>query len=489
MTRVALLIVVVAVAAAVALGTNAFDSSESDRAGGEHPAEPPAGPATTLTLADLGDEAEVLQVFAEKVEGLSNGTLRIRREINWGRRRRGNGEVNLIHDVQAGKADLGWAGSRAFDLVDDRAFGPLHAPMMIDSYALELKVLEDEGVVRPMLESLDRLGLDGVGVLPGPLQRPLATRRLGAPADWSGMRIGYANGEQIARSLRALGARPRIMVASGKFTGLDGGKLTGLDGLVSHFISIAGNQYHRKAPYLTGNVVLWPRPLVLFAADTVTPAQLAVLRRAADASATAVGEELRSTENDRLAVICHHELKVVVASESALARLRRAFEPVYTQLEADGETRSALARIERIASSLGEPTDAVSCEDQAPPSAAAIPDGTYEVTVTPRDSLRAGIPPNDKVVRAGAVHWTLKLQEGNYVLGGDLGEHPRPGEGTYSVYRDRIELTTHDGVLITARWSFEDGSLRFEDASVPGSAFSTRYARALWSSHPWTKVP
>jgi hypothetical protein len=211
-----------------------------------------------------------------------------------------------------------------------------------------------------------------------------------------------------------------------------------------------------------------------------------VLRRAADASATAVVEELRSTEEDRLAVICHQELEVAVASESALAKLRQAFESVYTQLEGDSETRSALARIERIASSLGEPVEAVSCDDQAPPSAAAIPDGTYEVTVTPPDSLRAGIAPDDPIVRGGVAHFRLELDKGNYTVLNT--KDPDPGEGTYSVYRDRIELTMVDGTSLTARWSFEEGRLRFEDVSEPGSARGTRHARAMWSSHPWTKV-
>src|SRR5215217_5682059 len=430
MTRAALLIAAVA----VTLVTNACDSSESDRAGGENPAEPPAGRATTLTLANVNSEPDVLQRFAEKVEELSNGTLRVRFENSWGQGRDGNAEVNLIRDVKAGKADLGWAGSRAFDLVGDRAFGPLHAPMMIDSYALELKVLEDEGVVRPMLASLEPLGLEGVGVLPGPLRRPLATRRLVAPSDWSGMRIGHAGGEQIERSLRALGARPRIIVSSGEFTALDG--------VESHVASIAGNGYHHQAPYLTGNVVLWPRPLVLFADDGVGQAQLALMRQ--------------------------------------------AFRPVYGSLERDAATRSTLARIERIASSLGEPVEAVSCGEQAPPSAAAIPDGTYEVTVTPRDSIRAGIAPDDPIVRAGAAHFRLELDKGNYTVVNT--KDPDPGEGTYSVYRDRIELKFIDGGLLAARWTFEDGRLRFEDVRLPRDARGTRYARAVWSSQPWTKV-
>jgi TRAP-type transport system periplasmic protein len=474
MTRAALVIAAVV----VALATNACDSSESDRVGGEKPAEPPAGRASTLTLANVSSEPEVLQVFARKVKELSSGTLRIRFENNWGQGRRGNAEVNLIREVKAGKADLGWAGSRAFDLVGDRAFGPLHAPMLIDSFGLELKVVQDEDVVRPMLASLERLGLEGVGVLPGPLRRPLGVRRLVAPHDWSGMRIGHAGGEQIDASLRAVGAQPRIIVSSGEFTGLDG--------VESHITSIAGNGYHHEAPYLTGNVVLWPRPLVLFAGESVGHAQLALLRRAARAAAPAVVDDLRDSDEERLGVICRQNLKLSLASGSALAQMRQAFRPVYTSLEHDAATRKTLARIERIASSLGEPVEAVSCGDQAPPSAAAIPDGTYEVTVTPRDSLRAGIAPDDPIVRAGVAHFRLELDQGNYTVANT--KDPDPGEGTYSVYRDRIEFTMIDGTVITARWSFEDGRLRFEDVSEPASARGTRYARAMWSSHPWTKV-
>jgi TRAP-type C4-dicarboxylate transport system substrate-binding protein len=466
-------------AVAVALGTNACDSSESDRAGGEKPAEPPAGRATTLTLANVNSEPEVLEVFGEKVKYLSSGTLRIRFKNNWGQGRRGNAEVNLIRDVQAGKADLGWAGSRAFDLVGDRAFGPLHAPMLIDSYALELKVLQDEGVVRPMLESLDRLGLEDVGVLPGPLRRPLGDRRLAAPADWSGMRIGHAGGEQIDASLRALGARPRIIVSSGEFAGLDG--------VESHVTSIAGNEYHHEAPYLTGNVVVWPRPLVLFAGDGVTRAQLGVLQEAARAAVPGVVDALRKSEEERLAVICRQDLNLSLASGGALTRLRQAFRPVYAELEADNETRTALARIDRIASTLAEPTESVSCdEDEPKPSAAAIPDGTYKVTITPRDGLRAGLEPDDPFVRAGLNHVTLHLRGGNFVLQSD--KDPDGMEGSYSVYRDRVTVTGIDGGSFTARWSFEDGRLSFEEISAPPRPGEPPYVRVTWGSHPWTKV-
>jgi TRAP-type transport system periplasmic protein len=477
MTRAALIFAAVA----LALVPSACDSSSSDRAGGEEPDSPAAGRATTLTLANVNSEPEVLEVFAQKVDDLSRGRLKIRFENNWGQGRRGNAEVNLIRDVKAGKADLGWAGSRAFDLVGDRAFGALHAPMLIDSYALELKVLQDEEVVRPMLKSLDRLGLEDVGVLPGPLRRPLGARRLAAPQDWSDMRIGHAGGEQIARSLRALDARPRIIVSSGEFAGLDG--------VESHITSIAGNEYHHEAPYLTGNLVLWPRPLVLFAGDGVTRAQLGVLQEAARAAVPDVVDALRKTEEERLGVICRQALRLSFASPSALTRLGRAFRPVYASLERDAATRATLARIEQIASSLGEPSEAVSCGDEEPPpSAAAIPDGTYEVTVTPRDALRAGIAPDDPLVKQGVTHNTLELDKGNFTLTSD--KDPDGWAGTYSVYRDRITVTGIDGVTMTARWSFKQGRLRFDDISdpvredVPGAG----YQLVTWGSHPWEKV-
>ena len=477
MSRAALIFVAVA----LALVPSGCDSSSSDRAGGERPDSPAAGRATTLTLANVNSEPEVLEVFARQVDGLSRGRLRIRFENSWGQGQKGNAEVNLIRDIQAGKADLGWVGSRAFDLVGERAFGPLHAPMMIDSYALELKVLEDEGVVGPMLESLDRLGLDGVGVLPGPLRRPLATRRLVAPADWSGMRIGHAGGEQIERSLRALGARPRIIVSSGEFTGLDG--------VESHVTSIAGNGYNREAPYLTGNVVLWPRPLVLFAGDGVTRAQLGVLQEAARAAAPGVVDQLRKSDEERLGVICRQDLKLSFASGAALAEMRQAFRPVYASLERDAATRATLSGIEQIASSLGGPVEALSCGGSSPtPNAASIPDGTYEVTIRPRDALRAGIAPDDPIVRQGITHNTLELNGGNFVLESD--KDPDGWEGTYSTYRDRVTVTGIDGVSMTARWSFEDGTLRFEDISDPvrPDVEGAGYQLVTWGSHPWTKV-
>ena len=53
-----------------------------------------------------------------------------------------------------------------------------------------------------------------------------------------------------------------------------------------------------------------------------------------------------------------------------------------------------------------------------------------------------------------------------------------------------MTLTGIDGVSHTARWSFEDGKLRFADISDPvrPGVGGAGYVLVTWGSHPWTKV-
>src|SRR5215207_10618750 len=121
------------------------DSDNSDRAGGDKPVK-----AKVLVMANANHELGELEAFNEAVGRASGGRLRIKWRNEYGKGRDGNAEINLIRDVSAGKVDLGWAGTRVFDELGDPAFNALHAPMLIDSYELEEKVLSD-GLVDPML--------------------------------------------------------------------------------------------------------------------------------------------------------------------------------------------------------------------------------------------------------------------------------------------------------------------------------------------------
>src|SRR5207244_1613278 len=99
-------------------------------------------------------------------------------------------------------ADLGAVGSRAFN-----GFDALTAPFVVDGYDLERAVLES-ALPRDMLRSIEPLGVEGIGVLPGPLRYLLAAPHpLLRPADFRGLRIGHQRGP-ARDTLLALGATP-----------------------------------------------------------------------------------------------------------------------------------------------------------------------------------------------------------------------------------------------------------------------------------------
>ena len=63
-------------------------------------------------------------------------------------------------------------------------------PFAVESYDLEGALL-DAGIADPMLDDVERLGLVGLGVLPGPLRKVLGvSKALTGPSDFAGTRVG-----------------------------------------------------------------------------------------------------------------------------------------------------------------------------------------------------------------------------------------------------------------------------------------------------------
>jgi TRAP-type transport system periplasmic protein len=459
-------------------------SHHSDRAGGDK-----AVKAKVLVMANANNDLGELEAFDQAVGRVSGGRLRIKWRNEYARGQRGNAEVNVIRAVAAGKADLGWAGSRIFDAVGIHAFSPLHAPLLVDSYALEEKVLGD-GLADPMLQSLDEIDLRGVGVLPGPLRRPLGRRPLRGPEDWAGTRIAWSGGEQNAEALRLLGAKPVY----------DSPTITeptdGLDGIETHVTAIGGNHYQRGLPYLTGNVVLWPRWLVLFAAPNVSADDLAVLRRAAKEAIPEAAATERSQEGEQLAELCRSTLRVVSAAPQQIDGLRAALRPISDELERDAATRQTMARIEQLARAAGSGAVPVRCPAASKRATDdAIPPGTYRSVITRADAKEHGFPwpnvveedPDPKALQAATKEFRLEFtDEGTFTVY-DVwldGTAKIGWEGTYSVYRDRITVKGNEGTTITARVKVDGDRLRFTDVQ-PGP----KTPEALtWGSKPFVKI-
>jgi TRAP-type C4-dicarboxylate transport system substrate-binding protein len=455
-------------------------SESSDRAGGEKPVK-----AKVLTMANAQYFPDELAAFGEAVERVSDGRLRVKWINEYGAGREGNPEVNLIRDVSAGKADLGWAATRIFDELDVTAFNPLHAPMLIDSYGLEQRVLSD-GLVDPMLDSLGEIGLRGVGVLPGPLRRPFGKRPLRALADWQGASIGSSGGEQVGMALRAIGARRSL-----DFSGGDTGRIDGLD---THVAAVLPNRYQRTIPYLTGNVVLWARPLVVFAGPNVSADDLAMLRQAAKDAIPPVLELSRKLERDGLSEICRSRLQVVSASSAQIEALRAAFRPVYDRLERDAAASRTVARIRELAEGGGS-VDTVRCPEAPSVPAGTIPPGTYRIVLTRDDVREAGgkwamlvqEDPDPKALKAKK--WEIHLEfteQGGFTVGPVLlsGERVVEMDGTYSIYRDRLTLASPTDGKLTMRVEVHENQLIFSDVKPSPPAGVPN----LWSIHPFVKI-
>jgi TRAP-type C4-dicarboxylate transport system substrate-binding protein len=456
----------------------------SDRAGGHKPPKP-----RVLTMANANEAPGELEAFQQAVARLSGGRLRIEFRNEYTKGRTGNAEVSLIRDVIDGKTDLGWAGTRVFDTLGDDAFNPLNAPMLVNSYDLQEKVVDDD-LVQPMLASLDELELHGIGVLPGPLRRPLGKHPLRASADWAGARIAFSGGGQNNVALHALGAttvydHPNITEATDD-----------LDGIETHVSAIPGNHYHRTMPYLTGNVVLWPRALVVFAAPKVGADDLAVLRKAAKAAIPATVALERSQENEQMSGMCQAGLKVVTAGESDMSGLRAAFQPIYDKLGNDAAASRAISRIRELATDTSTNVSAPRCaQDASPAKAAAIPPGTYRTTITRADAKAfrwswAHVvegDPDPKALKARTRSSELVFtQDGQFLVKDIWLDHSTHigWEGSYSVYRDRIKVEGNDGDGLTARLRVDGNRLRFTD--IEPDAYGP--VALAWGAKPYVKV-
>jgi TRAP-type C4-dicarboxylate transport system substrate-binding protein len=344
--------------------------SGSDKAGGKAARKP-----LVLTLANPLGDSEELQGFSAAVSRLSGGTIRIDVHSGW-RAGQAAFENGLIKDVEAGRADLGVAGTRAWDSVGVHSLDALNAPLLIDSYALQQRVLQSS-LIGPMLRGLTPLGLAGLGILPGPLRRPLGVARpLLVPKDFSGLRFGVQQSRVGSATIRALGAEPVWFAVSAP--------IAGLGGVEQQINAIQGNQYDRVGRYLTTNVVLWPRPLVVFSNHAtfakLTPTQRRILAKAVADDLTPERNVVQSTERSDTESLCEvHRLRFVAASRSDLVALRRAVQPVYRELERDSQTRAQISQIETLRD--GVATEAAPhCGRSVAPVTARTPlDGVWQM--------------------------------------------------------------------------------------------------------------
>jgi TRAP-type C4-dicarboxylate transport system substrate-binding protein len=430
MARVALLMLTAATAVAALTGCM---GDGSDRVGGDSSAD-----TKVLTLLDPFSSGQESAEFNNEVARLSHGTLRVKlvqapdEGLDY--------EARAIRAMRHGKADLAFAGTRAFDEFGVLRFRALDAPLLIDSDPLERRVITSQ-VVAPMLAELRQLGLVGIGVLPGPIRRPLGrTRPLTKPADFRGLSIGTSQSRVADTTMRALGATPRRLPATEHW-------LPGLDGIERQTQGIEGDKLDEKGSHVMTNVNLWPRALVLFASERAYRALTAEQRRILEtAAANVVPKKLaidRAREGESRDNLCRKgNVTFDSATPAELRSLRRAVEPVYRALERDPGTREAIHAIERLKRDVAAPPAVVpGCKGA---SGTPASDQTTRLDgVWMLDTDRSAAPPEYFPENWG--HWIFVFDRGRFAFTQENKPSCTWGYGRFDVHGNRTSWTFIDG--------------------------------------------
>jgi len=432
-----------------------------DKAGGK------GGDVRILRLANANDEPGELAAYAREVKRLSGGRLRIEFANNW-RRGPNDAEPGILDDIRAGKVDLAWVGARAFKAEGVKAFDALIAPFQVTDYDTEQRVLTDP-IARNMLAAVDRIGVKGVALLPGPLRRLGMRKPWSGPHDLKDKRIGAPAGIGSA-AIKALGAVP---VVHGS-----GAKLTGLDGTEQHLPSFVGNRYMHEIPNVASQP-LWPRPLVVIASPGAWKALAAddrkLLLKAGTTVLRPMLDDIRAADRAAVPKLCRAGARFF---EADLPALRAAAAPVIDALRRDAASAPVLRAVER---ERRDPAPII-CPKPAQPAKArgGLPSGEYTWTLTLADgrtqpggkTLMHELP---DVFRAVVTPGRLVIYVSSKGKPEEIGF-----EEDYSVFKDRIII----GGNGSGRFKVDGkGNLHFSDikSGDPSDEF-------VFETKPWKRV-
>jgi TRAP-type C4-dicarboxylate transport system substrate-binding protein len=301
------------------------------------------GPSDAVTLrlavADQGgrpSEPYVLE-FIEQVKTLSNGSISIEPIWDAGEGTEAGFEAGVVQLVKGGQADLGLAGSRAFDLQGITSFQALQAPFLITNDALSKAVAMSEISTR-MLNSLSAAELVGLTIWPEDLRHPFSVmpdKAILAPQDFAGLTVRATSSGVTYTLMETLGATP--MLGDDGYQGAESGLRQGA----------SLNGY----PTATGNVIFFAKYQVLFANgiafEKLSEEQRAILREAAAATqAKAIAEH--PSEVDAAIAWCADGGSIVLASEEQVAAFEAAAKPVFDMIAQDPMNADLIAAIREL---------------------------------------------------------------------------------------------------------------------------------------------
>jgi TRAP-type C4-dicarboxylate transport system substrate-binding protein len=359
--------------------------------------------------------------FLDSISSLSGGQI----QVQLGLRYPGGAasETNIVKAIAKGDLDGGFPTVRGFANAGISGLQAVEAPMALTDNAA-VKELVSGPVAADVLQQLQGTGLVGLGLVAGELRRPFAVKQpLLTPADWQGIRFRSFNSPVQDETIRALGGTP--VEAGGEWPDLiAAGQLDGLEFDINEY---AANDMTNTTPYVSRNVVLWPKVFVLALSqkrwDSLTDQQRTWIQEAAVAG-TKASVDATNDETTAATKLCTQGVSFTDASIGQLVQLRTAVAPVISGLANDPANSQLLSEIQAIAAHHPAPdVPNVPATCQAPPSPSAapsipsevshLPPGSYRTQITIADEARAGVG-NDYGLTGT---WTLTVNaDGTYTV-------------------------------------------------------------------------
>jgi TRAP-type C4-dicarboxylate transport system substrate-binding protein len=470
-----------ALAAAAALSAGCGGGQELDKTG-----KPVEDKPVVLTLANHKGGAVYVQAWANTVERLSGGSIRIRISNHW-RRAESSSEKSTIEDVRSGKVPLAIVAAGAYDEVGVTSFQPLLAPMLIDSRELERRVLRSDAA-RQALAGTEKLGLVGLALLPSELRRLVGfSRPLRTADDFRGVRIYTREGKTAAATFEALGAQPVHQPSEEWAESVDAAEV-GMDGLRNT------PDAARRAAGVTANVVMWPMPMTVVinreTFDGLSDAQQKALREAVtDEAFDRENQFVADLEDENIGVVCGLGTSFVEVTPAQLAALQASVQPVYRAIERGAGNRAAIERIRELKGDSRP--DELSCAPRDTPNpqptqAARELEGTYVTSFSEQELAESPL-----LMDAGEINdenwgdFTLRLSNGHVRLTqrNAQGHSEWWPSGRYTTDGDAIEFHSPvTGETFAYRWSLYRGTLEFERDETLGIGPTSLLVK------PWRRV-
>jgi hypothetical protein len=428
--------------------------------------------ATLLTVSGPNLELD----FADALKDLSAGSIDV--SVSGWRPDDLNNESDLVNEVAGGNAQLGYIGARGFDTAGVTSFDGFQAPMLIDSFDLQAKVLATE-LTGPRNSST---GLDRSGSSDSDMSRASSASLSASLGIWPNFRPSHVTD----MTMSALGATS-VPIPAGSV------KLSGLDGIELGMPGVAGNGYDRGARSFTGNLVFWARPNIIFANAKwfagLSTDQQGLLRAAADKTYQGSAAKVRQDAVESRGIACARGFSIVSASKEALDAFRQKLRPVIAEMAKDPTTKATIDAILALRGPSDAPDVVAPCPKTGPsPSSSAGPtalDGTWKTSFTKADLISSPLLIDNGEISDG--NWgdfTMTFDHGKFTSTGSNSIEHGTGSGTFTVTGDAVTLhLDQTGETFALRWSIFKNTLLFKRDETLGGGPTPFLVK------PWTRVP